>query len=398
MEYKQRILVVDDSSENLHACEMILSKTGSEIIKVTSGNEALKAALRYDFAVALLDIRMPGMDGYELARFLRNDEKTKDLPIIFVSAVYTDELHIFKGYESGAVDFIAKPFDPQLLVSKVKVFLALDLQKQRLHKLIDELRKTNAELNRAEEALRKSHDELERRVEERTAELKESEKRLKHLSCRLLTAQEEERKRIACELHDSIGAALSGIKFSIELALTRGCRGCHPEVYESLKDLVPMIQRSIEDARRIYMNLRPSILDDLGILATLNWFDREFARIYPDFRIEKQIDIEEKDIPEALKIVIFRIIQEATNNSAKHSKGSLIELKLAKNGAGIGLTIRDNGRGFEPERLKFDFKPRKGLGLESMRERAELSGGMLTIDSAEGKGTEIRVLWPSNHV
>jgi two-component system cell cycle sensor histidine kinase/response regulator CckA len=146
MDLIQKILIVDDKRENLYACEKILSELDAEIIKATDGDEALKASLHNDFALAILDVQMPKMDGYELAEFMRNDDKTRHLPIIFLSAVYTDESHIFKGYESGAVDFITKPFNPKLLLSKVKVFLSLDQQKRRLEELVGKIEKTNKQL------------------------------------------------------------------------------------------------------------------------------------------------------------------------------------------------------------------------------------------------------------
>lgn len=147
MDLKPEILIVDDTPECLRACEKTLADVDAVIVKASSGNEALRATLYHDFALAVIDVKMPEMDGYELAQLLRADEKTRDLPIIFLSAVYTDEFHIFKGYESGAVDFIAKPCNPKLLTSKVKVFLSLDRQKKRMQALIRDLEKTNEQLS-----------------------------------------------------------------------------------------------------------------------------------------------------------------------------------------------------------------------------------------------------------
>lgn len=128
MQHRQKILIVDDRADNLFALEKILSPTGAEIIKAASGNDALVASLNHNFAVAILDVQMPAMSGYELAEYLRKDEMTRHLPIIFLSAVHSDDYHIFMGYEAGAVDFITKPFDPRILLGKVNVFLELDRQ------------------------------------------------------------------------------------------------------------------------------------------------------------------------------------------------------------------------------------------------------------------------------
>jgi two-component system sensor histidine kinase/response regulator len=128
----QKILIVDDRRENLVALEKTLRDTAANIVKVSSGNEALSASLDHEFAVAILDVRMPGMDGYELAELFRGDLKTRHLPIIFLTAEFAEEAHIFKGYEAGAVDYIVKPYHPAILLSKVKIFLELDRQRQEL--------------------------------------------------------------------------------------------------------------------------------------------------------------------------------------------------------------------------------------------------------------------------
>jgi len=137
MSERQKILIVDDKTENLIALEKVLQEIEVDIIKATCGNEALKATLNHDLALAILDIQMPEMDGYELAEYLRSEGKTKHLPMIFLSAVYSDEYHVFKGYEAGAVDFVTKPYNPYYLISKVKIFLQLDRQKKELLEKIE---------------------------------------------------------------------------------------------------------------------------------------------------------------------------------------------------------------------------------------------------------------------
>jgi len=129
---RQKILIVDDKEENLFSLEQILKELDADIIRAQNGNEALAASLNHEFSLALLDVQMPGMDGYELAEWLRSETKTKELPIIFVSAVYSSDYHVFKGYDAGAVDFMVKPFNPKILLSKVTVFLQLDRQKTLL--------------------------------------------------------------------------------------------------------------------------------------------------------------------------------------------------------------------------------------------------------------------------
>ena len=138
MRKAQKILIVDDKPENLVALERQLKGLSNvELIKANSGNEALTLTLNHDFSLAILDVQMPEMDGYELAQLLHEDDKTADLPVIFLSAVFSDEFHIFEGYKSGAVDFITKPFNPEILLSKVRIFLRLDMYTKDLETLVD---------------------------------------------------------------------------------------------------------------------------------------------------------------------------------------------------------------------------------------------------------------------
>ncbi len=229
-----------------------------------------------------------------------------------------------------------------------------------------------------------------RRAEEA---LRKSDKELRVLSNQLLSAEEKERKRIARELHDSIGQALSAIKFSVENAMRELRSVANPVDLGSLEAVIPLTQKTIEEVRRIVKDLRPSILDDLGILATIKWFCREFQNVYPIIRIETNIDIDETDIPLYLKTTIYRIMQEALNNVAKHSKANVVYLQLQKADPAIHLTIQDNGRGFNLHQAMDIQTSLRGFGLASMRERAEMSGARFEISSTAEKGTTIQVVW-----
>lgn len=242
---------------------------------------------------------------------------------------------------------------------------------------------------RAEEELRRSRDELEMRVQDRTAKLEEANRMLRGLSLRLLSAQEEERKRIAGEIHDTLGSSLSGVKFKVANVLGQIGKGSNVE--ECLNGVLQVIQESIEECRRIQQDLRPSILDDLGLLATLSWFCRRYQAIYTGINVELDHALEESDIPGPLKIVIFRVMQEGMNNIAKHSKATLARLAMRKTDGRIELHLEDNGQGFDVKQAQ---GAGRGLGLTSMKERVELSGGSFAIESAAGKGTTLRASWP----
>jgi CheY-like chemotaxis protein len=143
-----KILIVDDKPENLFALEKLLKKLEVEVIQARSGSEALKLSLDHDFCLVIADIQMPQMDGYEFVELLRSNESTATLPVIFVSAIYSDEYHHRKAYDSGAVDFMSKPFIPEILLSKVRVFIDLYEKRRSLQTLVDGLNHANAMLSR----------------------------------------------------------------------------------------------------------------------------------------------------------------------------------------------------------------------------------------------------------
>ena len=237
------------------------------------------------------------------------------------------------------------------------------------------------------------NETLEQRIRERTVELERANEALRRLSSRLLSAHEEERKRIAGEIHDVLGSCLGAIKFKVEGVVQQVGEKDPATLTESLKIIIPVIQESIDECRRLQMDLRPSMLDDLGLLPALSWFCRRFQTIYSEMRVEQENGIEEAEIPNALKIVIYRVVQEGMNNMAKHSKADRVRLSLQKGNGRIELMLQDNGRGFDPERGVLE-NTRQGLGLTSMKERIELSGGLFAIESTGGKGTIIRASWP----
>lgn len=222
-------------------------------------------------------------------------------------------------------------------------------------------------------------------------ELRRSEKAMHHLSSLLIAAQENERKRIANELHDGIGQRLSAIKFSVEDVLRSAEGSASAQSLERLHDVVGKIRDTIEEVRRTSMDLRPSILDDLGLVATINWFCREFSAMFPWIEVIKSVGIDEEALREELKVVIFRVMQEAFHNISKHASAQRVDISLGLRGDMLVLKIHDDGCGFI-----LDAKVLNGpsLGLKSMRERAELMGGAFDIRSGFGTGTRIEVCWP----
>jgi len=263
----------------------------------------------------------------------------------------------------------------------------------------------------ADAALLEAHSQLERRIVERTADLVESnaqlqkeiqertrmgkelqtsEKELHLLSSRLLSIQEDERKGIALDLHDTIAQNLYAIRMFLEAKISG--MGSSPPPGISLESIFSMLGDCIAELRRIIDHLRPSILDDLGIIVALNRYCAEYQDRHHDIRLERQITAQEKDIPNAHKIVIYRILQEALSNVSKHSKARTVQVFLKKKAGTLELGIADDGAGFDLDHVRSPGLG-QGIGLSSMKERAHLSGGSISIRSQKGIGTTVLVLW-----
>jgi signal transduction histidine kinase len=163
---KLRVLIVDDQPDNLLSVEAVLERLGEEIVTAQSGREALRHLLEHDFAVIVLDVMMPEMDGFETAAMIRSRERSKYTPIIFLTALGKSEEHMFQGYEAGAVDFLSKPFVPEVLRSKVAVFLDLHRNTMLLQRKNEELREALARAFSAEQEVQKLNRHLEGRLEE----------------------------------------------------------------------------------------------------------------------------------------------------------------------------------------------------------------------------------------
>jgi signal transduction histidine kinase len=256
--------------------------------------------------------------------------------------------------------------------------------------------------------------ELERKVSERTAELtlavaaleneiedrrqteaalRKSQRQLRELSRQILDAQENERKLIAQNIHDSISGSLAAIKLAVEEKIDS--MGPKPAIEASwLETIISYLDETIKESRRISAHLRPSLLDDLGLLPTVSWFCREFEQLHASIQIEQQLDVAEAEIPEMVKVIVYRVLQESMNNVAKHSGATRVRLQLVKTGNRIEFCVADNGCGFDSAEKFTSSVALTGYGLSGMRDRTLLGDGKFEISSEKGKGTKVHISLP----
>jgi signal transduction histidine kinase len=213
------------------------------------------------------------------------------------------------------------------------------------------------------------------------------------ISHQLILAQETERKRVASELHDGIAQTIGVIKYRIEDSVASLAKR-YPDIDLSIFDgTVEEIRNLVEEVRRISSNLSPSMLEDFGIQVALDWLCKEFKAQNCNLTVNCAVRIDEGETPELVKVAIYRVAQEALNNITKYASASEVEAVLESSEGNVELVIADNGAGFDPAEARRGYDGNVGLGLRSMRERVEATGGKFKMTTSPGSGTEIRAHW-----
>lgn len=359
------ILIVDDNPVVLFAMSHLLQGAGFAVIEATTGAQAIERAGADSPDLILLDVMLPDINGVEVCRRLKAGADTRQLFVVLLSSIEISPDSQITGLEAGADGYIARPIENRELLARVQALLRIQ---------------------QAEHALRKAHDELEKRVAERTTELSQANGALKALSQRLVDVQEAERRFVARELHDEIGQMVTGLKLVLETTL-------HPataEEQQGLDEALTLINDLMEQVRRLSIDLRPQMLDDLGLLIALDWhFKRYFKQT--GIRVQfKHTPLEER-LPTRLETAVYRIVQEALTNVARHARVKEVTVRLWTNPERVGIQIEDAGTGFDPFASS---ALRPSTGVAGMKERAELLGGDFTLESQSGAGTRITVELP----
>ena len=350
------ILLIDDDEDDYIIIGDILSKikNGGLYLDWAAGHKVARDMVqKREYDICLMDYRLGDVNGIELMRDFFS--KGLEMPVIILTGQGDHDLDI-RAMDEGAVDYLEKA--------------SLD----------------SVHLERAIRYAIRNSDMLKA--------LRTSEEKLRGLSSRILEAQENERKYVARELHDSIGSGLTAVRFALEQKINSMGRSEVSSGTVSLERIMEMIREIIEETQRISSNLRPSVLDTLGLLPAIRSFCRSYLEIYTNIKIETQLNIQEEDVPEKLKIICYRIVQETFTNAAKHSQASHLLLDISRSGDYLDLFIKDDGKGFDVEKAISKGDESSGMGLEGMMERVRLSGGYIEILSERGQGTTVKTRFP----
>lgn len=388
------ILVVDDTPANLQVMRRLLRGVECEIVEAENGNDALAHFLEREFALVLLDVHMPEMDGYEVAQLMREDTSSPRTPIIFVTAAYDDDVHRDRGYERGAVDYLAKPIEPSILIAKVRVFLDLYLAKRELQEM---------------------KDNLERVVDMRTAELRASLQvadRLRESAEKSLERAKqagEVRARFLSRISHELRTPMNGILGLTQLmerdSLTSNQLDCLQGIESSANNLLVTLNEVLDFTQISTGQLTPqvTIVDASSLL-------REVAEVVGQLAREKGLQFESNvDRCDCRYVrtdggMLRRIIMAFGQNAVKFSSSGTVrvdaECVLVEKMAKVQVTVSDEGMGIAPELQEKIFEGFAqgdesstraaggvGLGLAVARELADALGGEVGVDSTPGKGS-----------
>ena len=345
------ILMVDDQPAKLLSYEVMLEELGEHLLKATSGREALEMLLKNDVAVVLMDVSMPELDGFQLAEMIREHPRFQKTAIIFISAVHLTDLDRLKGYQRGAVDYISVPVIPDLLRAKVSVFA-------ELHRKARQLEILNLELRR--------------------------------LSHSLMTAQDEERRRISRELHDGLGQDLTAVKMILG-GLVQPNQLKDSMENKTIVEVLSMMDSAIEQVRTMSHLLHPPLLDEMGLLSALRWYTEGFAK---RSGVETVLDIP-KNFPRLepeIEMAIFKIIQESLTNVFRHAEAKRAVVQLEERDGCALVSIEDNGKGVGAGAE--ELHPNSyGIGVIGIKQRAAEYDGQVTLRNT-GSGTRVEVKIP----
>ena len=344
MDEKINILLIDDEPGKLLTYEVMLDELRESLITARSGMEALEQLLKHDIGLILMDVCMPGMDGFETAQMIHEHPRFQNIPVIFISGIHVTDLDRLKGYRYGAVDYVSVPVIPELLRAKVRVFV----------------------------------------------ELRRKTRQLELLNARMTMLRDQERRRIARELHDSVGQLVAAMAMN-NAPLAAESHKLSSEAAMCIVQNATLIAEIGKQVRTMSHLLHPPLLDEAGLTSALRCYVEGFAaRSKIDARLEMPTALQR--LPSDIELTLFRVVQECLTNIHRHAESPTATIRVLVEGASIRVEVRDAGKGMASEKA-FESSSQAGVGLRGMRERLRLIGGTLNI-STDGQGTRVIAIAP----
>jgi signal transduction histidine kinase len=377
------ILTVDDNDALRYTLSRSLREGGYKVIEARNGIDAIRLAEGNPDLITL-DVNLPDMDGFEICRRIKANPQTSHIPILHISATFVDPQHRIKGLDGGADAYLAEPVDREELLATVGALL-------RLKRAEQEARLRAGEAEAARIALKKAHDEMELRVKQRTAELQQKTTEVQELSGRLLRLQDDERRRIARELHDSTGQMLVALQVNLAV-LKSSAKGLNSKMEKIVADSNDIIDEVTRQIRTMSYLLHPPLLDETGLESALEWYVQGFSK-RSHIAVELNFPKNFGRLSDELEIAIFRIVQESLTNIHRHSQSTTATVSLTAEAGFLNLRVRDQGKGLP--RIGADnqgnFVP--GVGVLGMQERVRQLGGTFMMCS-EKDGTSVVAMFP----
>ena len=390
-----KLLIVDDLPENLRALDALIRDEQRLVFQAGSGEEALSLMLEHEFALAILDVQMPGMDGFELAELMRATSRTRNIPIVFVSAAGRELNYAFKGYETGAVDFLYKPLDPDAVRSKVNVFVTLDQQRREMRRQMEAL-----------EQARREQEVLLRELNATQAELQRS-----------LRMRDEFMSLVAHELRTPLNTLFLETQMR-SLQLKRGnLPAFHPDQMSGMikrderqiKAMIRLIDDMLDVSRMKSgtLSIRPGKVELMALL----------ERVINDLSLQAaaagcQLSLAPHEPVEGFwdEFRVEQVVINLLTNALRYGGGGEVEVSVRRedegpDGCNVCIDVRDHGNGIAPDFLERIFEPYErgaranepkglGLGLYISRQLASSHGGRLTVASAPGQGATFSLILP----
>lgn len=391
-----KILIVDDKVENLVALERVLQDLPVEIIRANSGNEALALTLKNEFALALVDVQMPDMDGFETVELMHQEENATALPVIFVSAVFSGDYYKIKGVEAGAIDFLEKPIVPQVMIGKVRLFI--DLYHSRIQ-------------------LQAARDTLEEKVKQRTVELEQAHEQLQEATIGMIQSEKlaalgEMSAGVAHELSQPLNV-IKMVAQEILIDKKRG-RFSEDELFEdNLPTLVKQTNRMATIINHMRLYSRQTVGTELQSISMNEAVEGVLTLtghqlLIHNVKINKELT---DDLPNVqldqirMEQVILNLVTNARHAMETfRTEGMLLEIRSYRQDADeVALDVRDNGGGvpeasrdkiFEPFFTTKEAGKGTGLGLSVAKKIVQEAGGRIDLVTVEGEGSTFTIVLP----